>query len=199
LARVAPDADRGVEARGDRARRGAARGQHAAPPAAGRHDRPLAWGRHVFSPTHGTAASRRARGLHAARRFEHVGEDRRAAIRDRHADGLAGNPRAGEAAAGGRDGLGVVGGAKAAPQLLAAALAEADVEVLSQQGRAELAAAALAEDAPHERRDRHDVLGRPRVGTQRPADRRVLARELGGVELGLGDEPVDARGVGVEL
>ena len=93
--------------------------------------------------------------------------------------------------------LGVVGRAEVAPDLWPGGAAVLGQRRLVDGGIAELAAAALAEDAA-DQRGGGDHVG-PLPGQQRLADRRVLARQLGRVELGLGDVLVDAGDVVVQV
>ena len=92
----------------------------------------------------------------------------------------------------GRRRLRVLGGAQIAEEPVAAAAAEALAERLEDLEVADLAAAALAEDAADERGGGDDVALVPVGGPLRAAEGRVLAGHLRRVEARLGDVGVDA-------
>ena len=102
-------------------------------------------------------------------------------------------------AANGRRRVGILVGGPLAPQPDAAPRAVAGDERAAQLHLVELVAAALAEDRAHEPRRRDDVGHLPRVGPERPADRRVLAGHLRDVQARLVDVRVDARDVGGQV
>ena len=94
---------------------------------------------------------------------------------------------------------GVLGGAEVAEHARRGAPAEAALERGRDLRPGELVAAAAAEDAADQRRGGDHVGALPRVRPLRAPDRRVLARQLGRVELGLGDVLVDAGDVVVDV
>jgi hypothetical protein len=92
----------------------------------------------------------------------------------------------------GHRGLGVLGRAQVGPDALAAAPPEALLGGAQEQGRVELAPAALAEDAADQAGRGDHVRDLPVLRAGGPADRGVLARHPQRVRARLGDVGVDA-------
>ena len=149
----------------------------------------------------GAAHQQGVRGAHRRAGEEGAGRARgvelqRALVGASDARGPLGRHLVGEALLeDGHGRLGVLGGAEVLEGACPVALAEAALQGIGEQRELQLLATALAEDPADHRGRGDDVRGLEELGAERAADRDVLARHLGRVELGLEDVLVDARQV----